>query len=116
MGGDVIKMLGGGELGGKLAGQINVGSFQQLHKAVQLTGGDEGIDRVGKQQDIRLFYGSQSGGEVLLQSLDGLASVEDFKVMLRMENLQVIGMLQRDGIFALGTYVDNENFYGFFLL
>ena len=35
--------------------------------------------------------------------------MEDFKVMLRMEDLQVIGMLQCNGILSLWTSVNDEN-------
>ena len=54
VGGGVIKMLGGGNLGGDLAGHIDAVGLHQLDELMQLTGGDESVYRIGKQQHIGL--------------------------------------------------------------
>ena len=53
VGGDVKEVLGGGQLGGIDIFKVRAAALHQLQKAVQLGGGQEGIDRVGKQQKLR---------------------------------------------------------------
>ncbi len=53
VGGDVKEVLGGGQLGGINILKVRAAALHQLQEAVQLGGGQEGIDRVGKQQKLR---------------------------------------------------------------
>ena len=111
MSGHVVKMLGGGELRSILAGYILPGGFQQFDKPVQLTGGDESVDRVGKQQHLRPANSLQRGRKVLFQSLDTLPRVEDPDVVLRVQDLQVVNGLQRDRVLPLWAAVDDQNIH-----
>ena len=46
--GHIIKMLGGGDLGGKFAGKIHPIGCSQLHQPVKLIGSDKGVDRIAE--------------------------------------------------------------------
>ena len=104
-------MLGGGQLGGVAAGQLHTGLLHQFHKAVKLVGGDEGVHRVGEEQDFCFFQCGFCLGEVLFQLLDLLAYMQHTEAVGGEFQLQKADGLQRDAVFTLGAAVDDKNFH-----
>ena len=52
MGGHVVKVFGGGDLGGVLAGQVQAAALHELQKPVELGRDKKGIDRIAEQDQV----------------------------------------------------------------
>lgn len=113
VGGDIIEMLGGGKLGGPFAGQVNVCGFQQLDKAVEPIGGDKGVDRVRKQQELRLLNGIKGLGKVLFKLFYLSAHMEHIKRMRPVQLFKIAHRLQGDAVVSLWSAVQNQNIHRF---
>ena len=48
-------MLGSGNLGGKFTREVYAIRLNELDQPMQLIGGDKGVDRVGKEQQVCFF-------------------------------------------------------------
>ena len=57
VGGDVVEVLGGGDLGGELSGKLHPVGLDELYQAVELVRSDKGVDRVAEQDQLRLLQG-----------------------------------------------------------
>ena len=90
VGSDIVEMLGGGDLGGDFAGNVGTVFLHQSDETVKLTGGNESIDRVGKQQHVGVCQSFQCGGKVLFQGLDLLAHMEDIEAVTGLFLLQIV--------------------------
>ena len=79
---------------------------------MELIGREEGVDRIGKEDEVRLLQRLDGGRKVLFQRLDALPCVQLGKGMLGMQLFKVERGGQRDAVFALGAAVDDQYMHG----
>ena len=108
----VKKMLGCGKLRHILILQRQLVLPDQLQKAVQLRGDEAGIDRVGKDCELRPGKGLRGGAHVLFKAADPRARVEVFKMMLRKALFQIQAALQCHAEAPPRRAVDDQNVHG----
>ena len=108
VGRDIVKVLGGGELGGPLPAQVHPLLLDQLDEAVELGRDQEGVDRVAEQEQIRLLQRRGAGAEVLLDGLNPLPHVQIFKFYLPAKLFQVMYRLKGNAVFPLGGAVEYQ--------
>ena len=111
----VKEVLGGGKLRHIFILQRQIVLLDQLQKAVQLRGDEEGIDRVGKYNQLRPGKGLRGGAHVLLKTADPRARVEVFKMMLPEALFQIQTALQRHAEAPPRRAVDDQNVHGIHL-
>ena len=111
VGGHVVKVLGGGDLAGKFAGQVHPVRLDELDQPVQLVGGNEGIDRIAEQDQFRIPQDVAHGGKVLLMAFDALAHRQEGESMLRVQRLKIQCRVYGGGILPLGAGVQHKNFH-----
>ena len=98
MGADIIKVFGGCDLGGIRSFHIHMVLFHQLNEAVQLGRNQEGIDRIGKQNEVSLFQHLGTLRKILLIKADLCTGIKILKRMIRIEGLQIKHGLQGDTV------------------
>ena len=72
VGGHIVEMLGGGDLTGKFAGQIDAVGFDQFNETMELVRGDEGVDGVAEENELGLLQGGPHRRKVLFTAPDAL--------------------------------------------
>ena len=109
VGGHVVEVFGGGDLAGEFARKVRPALLHQLHKAVQLIGCEEGVDRVAEEHQVRLFQRGAGGSKIFFVAFDAHPHRQVFKGVLRVQRLQIQRRVQRGGGLALGAAVQHEN-------
>ena len=112
MGRHVIKVLAGRELGGVFPPQVHAAVLQNREEAVELGRGQKGIDRVGKQQQLRLAEHLPGFGKVPLQGLQLRGNVELGPCMAGEQLLDIADGLQGDAVVPRGGAVEDQNVHG----
>ena len=118
VGGDVVEVLGCGDLAGCLVSDIQKAFLHAfLHhadEAVKLARGDEGVDGVGEDDQVGLVQRLDCRGEILLQAVNRLRGIEVGKALFGEELLQVEGRVERDAVLAARASVDYEYVHAVF--
>ena len=109
VGGGVIKMFGGGQLGAPLPRHRRLMKLHQLNKAVELAGRNEGVDRIGKHDGVRPLKSLHRRREVFVERPDAGPHVEHLEGMLRIALSPVAHRLQGNAVFTLGASVQYQN-------
>lgn len=112
MGGHVVKVLGGGDLGGKLAEEIDAVGLDELDQPVELVGDNKGVDGITEQQQLRPLQLGAQRGKIRLIAFDLLAHRQKSEGVLRVQGLKIQGGMDGGGVLALGAGVQNENIHG----
>ena len=105
MGGHIVKMLGGGDLGGKLAGQIDAVRLDELDQPVQLVRRNKGVDRITEQNQVGLFQRLAHQRKILFIAFDPLSHRQKAECMFWMQRLQIERCVDGRRVFSLWTCV-----------
>ena len=108
MGGRIVKVLGGRELGRVFAGEVHAVLFYELDKAVQLGGDQKCVDRVGEQKEIRRPQGILSLGEVFFQRVNPGSDVQVPEFNLFKMLLDEQDSLKRNAVFSGWGAIDDK--------
>ena len=112
VGGNIKEVLGGGQLGDIDIPKVRPAALHQLQETVQLGGGQEGIDRVGEQQQFCGADGLHRAAHIPLKAQETGPHVEKVKAVLREALFQIQHRLQGDAVFPPGGAVDDADFHG----
>ena len=111
VGGDIEKMLGGGELRHVFLPERQIVFLDKLEKTVQLRGDEEGIDRMGENHQLRPLHRLPGGGHVLFKGRQGRADIEIFKMMGGKAFFKVQAALQRHAEAGARRAVDEQDLH-----
>ena len=108
MGGRIVKMLGGRQLGRVFAGEIHAVLLDELDKAMQLGGDEECIYRIGKYKQIRRPQSLLRLGETFFYCMDPGTDVQVTEFYLFEMFFNEQGSLKCDAVFPGWGTIDDE--------